>query len=1635
MKRLSYIVTFLVITAGVFQWLSRSYATTWEPRLRSQLEKTASRITHKKVRIDTIALAFKSIRLINIRATDPSDSDRPPLFEVSQVEFSFSLLGLPKAILNKEPMYAIGSVHLENPRVRLTAGDLPKMRSSGKRFTLPPWFTLSWQGGTFQWLDEKAPHGRWTLYQTEGSYRVRGPQQSVSIAAVLEQAERVSLEASTLRKRWKAHAKLTGGRLQETIDLLASFSGKPVLPAAWTATGTYQLHAQMSGRSIPVTPQEWLASLRTASLKLDSPADAVSTSTQAVVLQGSWSYENHRISTSKFSFKSPVATAIGSADITLSNTVPIGLVTIRADLDHGLVGQLPFKKASLHLSYAHGKWESHDSEIPLLGGRVQVKGISRAEGNDLSITADSLALDELTKKGSTPIFAGRLNTACTLRGTWKDFQLTGGWWLTDGAWGRTPLGEAKGDLEVTPKRFFVHGKSETTKFRISLAGHKTPESLYFDDVNLTLPSDATATLEGRYTLAPKSMHLTWTISHANLASDVPGMPLSEDVIRGTVSARGEIGGTLQDPRMSATLTSSGLVLYKNDVGPASAAMRFEKGKLSFPSFSLGTAISGSWVRDQGIVRLDNAVWGKTKIENGRVEFETAPQLVRIKSVVLRNKKTELTGQAKTSWHAKGSSGLTLTEWSGKGQLTVRGSTQPVQVPIAFEGELLSGSEEREGTITFSATLLKGHLQGKYQRAGTLADPRDHVTARLTQAQWRAFPISADLNATWSREGLKPLHIEGHVATGGDFELIGQLSNDAHMNGTFALKDLNLKTLGESLHFPKPIAGKANATLTVTGPLASPKWTGTFLAGPLVYAAGMDHPFKLDVVLLNMTLAELPENEDIMRLTLTEGEAKTSEALIRFHKGSYVEFAGQAPARLVLGTDLRNLHLGTFTLFGGLGLEGTWQIKPAGFAIQTKAQTRSLFINNYELEEGILQADFYDGELKFSAPPNSASLITGTVQLKKAPQLHITDLFISGKYEQGLAITGDLGPNLWDFKMEGRGLDIGTLSELAGFPYPLGGAANLRIVGRGDAKHPHVEGIIELDRGSILGLSYQTGTATFVWEDDRISFTKLFLHEPGRYGLEGAGVFPLKKKSKAGKEELPATPIDFSIRLKDANLSLLKSFSQEVLEAKGPLEGLLQIKGTLDDPQLSGSLKLTGGDVTGAHYLRRLRGGTLSIDFNDKTIYVRDVRGKSGDGEFRGSGKIELTSGFAPASYDLKLAVVSDKGVEIQVPELAIPDSPLAKKLKFLTTVSRVDVRGQVSLRGPAESPTFSGDGIFSNGHFTFPPSQKKPGKPSIIAWFRRIYWDVNLKFQDGAWFENELVQANVTGQMAIKGPSSQLEVDGGLDIGEGRISYLGLQFDIQQARFDIRSEKSGDRVINVPYVRGVAESEIQAVDTVSGTLGGSRLSVNDTITLNIDYAPISQIKPRLTSAVNPTMTQEKLLARVTNTDTENLTVQERNYLYQKQLVTLIDTSLTTPLAQNVLKKAGIADRLRAQHVFDPNTVTGGDLNTTSGQQQNSAVNLLANTKYTVEKDLSNRLSMGYGVRFIQSAQVNPELQEKKLDLVSDVQLSYRWFKNVFLRGSFDLPTSAPGILPDRRVTIEPRWRFGWWGNTNREKKK
>ncbi|MFA5974780.1 MAG: translocation/assembly module TamB domain-containing protein [Elusimicrobiota bacterium] len=1234
----------------------------------------------------------------------------------------------------------------------------------------------------------------------------------------------------------------------------------------------------------------------------------------------------------------------------------------------------------------------------------------------------NLASDINLLRRKLPGLKGQASAHAELSGTWEEPVLKGDLMAPSLTLNNVPLGKASASFLYKPGRLSF----PSFKMEPGISGNLDYKigSIPVWDLHVTAQGAPAATA-GAY-LMPRT---SWTGSlsgqltvHADEGLQGKGRVLWENGALGPWPlTRAEtsfifLPGSLTLQKMSC-VSSSGTVNLEGHAswkvpkpGEAVSAVRFQaKGEALSPQD--GTLWKVPLEATGDVHPADN--W------NGQADL-------RAPTVSVRQRTTD-GARMHLAWDRQ-SLQWTNTEW-GK-QWTSNGSLLFGKQSPSVQARL----QARRVPLTEWSQELKGWLSGICTWRGTLDHPTAEFSINLETASWRAIRFQSTVKGQWTAARL-PLTIDATTDQGGQLHFQGGYDPAARdVQGTLSLAKLPLHPLGESFSLPRTLEGRADGTFTVRGPIDRPSFTGHLEGGPVVYGSNVANPFKLETFSFDLTAQPSPERYNGLRLTIMEGLAKTREERIRLNPGSFVDLVRDArEAKIQAGLEIRNLHLGVFTLFGGLDLQGLWQIRPEGIAVRGDLHTRSLFINDYELEEGLVSVDYYNNVLQFHPAARSPALMTGTVDFRQAPQLHFTDFFISGRDHQRLELTGDIGPSLWDFRMAGHGLDMGTLGGLAGFPYPVNGTADLSIRGTGDAAHPYAEGTIDLRQGSVLGLSFRNGASAFAWQDDRITFTRLILSDPDRYTLSGTGVFPLSTAS--GKKKGSDRTVNFSLRLQDSNLGLLQSISNQVKKANGDVQALVQITGTADQPHLRGSARIIDGDITGSHYFKRLHDLNMAADFEGDELVIHELRGQSGEGKILIAGKIAF-AGLTPRAYDLHGDVVSRKGIQVQIPELAIPESPLAKRFRFLTISSYGDVKGHVIFKGPAETPAFSGEALITNGHFSFPPSHKNPPPPALMEWFRRIAWDVNLKFQDGAWFENELVEANLNGNLHLKGPSDRLRVDGGMDITEGQFSYLGVDFAIRSARYDVRSSDSDQGILNTPYVRGIAESQVQAVDTVSGQAGGgtgNRLDVNDTITLTIDYAPVDQIKPRFASATNPTLSQEKLLARVTQIDTGNLSPQERNYLFQQQMVRLIDTSLATPLAKRLLKPTGLVDTVRVSRIINPTTITPPETAGATAQQQTST-NLLANTKYTFEKNLSSRISLGYGVRFVE--ETVPDTLQNKLDLINDVELSYRWFKNVYVRGVFDLPNSSnPAFLPERRITIEPRLRFGWWGNTNKGKEK
>jgi autotransporter translocation and assembly factor TamB len=1768
----------------------------WEPQLRSELQKRAGSALGARVQIASISVSFfLRFSLKDVEIWDTRQEPETLLFRAKEVALTASFLDLPRALVHRNPLESIGQIEVDTPVVALTPEWVRSVRfeKSSSATATPLWFAVKWADGTFQWKDERAPHGAWTLYRSNGFFKIRGPRTETLVRGAVEEAESVNLHLTTLGRRWNAEGRLASARIPSVLTMLEGFLKRPLLPATWKADGRFDVDIQAGGRQSIKRTSAWASLIKEARVKFSNATLDLGRGPHAPPLQlnGSLVLKKNRLQFSHFSvgaentlfkvagFVLPFAAApqidvqahspkvdlslvsrygvgsstrsmplsgIGDCLLSVKGSVKRPMILLQLKVPEGHLWKWPFQAATIQIRGHSHQWEVDPSSLKIWDGRLSVKGHLTAGQASLQLTGEELSLPSASLLPPGEMVKGRLNFSATAQGPADNLHTTGSFWANGFAWVRSPERALRGDFDITSTRFQLQGGSEDDAVQVRLKGARTPKLITLENLFIQLSEVKTVSVYGLIQPLTSKLRLMINARNISLADDIPFLASRAPTLGGHADLQGTFEGPFDQPVFKADVQSHNFKAGVLPATQASAAIRWTPQELLVDSFRIEPGYAGSYrttlsgplkwelkltlakaqaaliaallgkqqpvagtlsgnialikadgLKGTGSVNFTDGSIGKWTVPQGALRFSLKGRSLDLQrlSWVTSQGKAEFKGDAtwelppegrtlgKIFYRGEGQlasvkEGSTWTipsklkgsinpldQWSGELDLSapaprLQGKTGPpisgkirwAPTVLHWEGFRWGPTLSSQGSLQFGdngalngqikavaldlaqwQTLFltdikepaQGTLNGTLTLSGTMSDPFLQLTGAVKKGVWRAFRFETGVEGRWKNNSLEPLILDGLLQTGGRARFQGRVSlADETASGSLELNDFELKPIAESLSFPKPLEGKARGTFTVSGSLSQLRFAGHLEGHSITYGTAAQNPLKLQSLIMDVKLEPSAQSNHITRLSITQAIAKTQEEEIRLQPGSYVEFAGPREAKMKLGSEIRNLHLGVFTLFGGLDINGTWKIQPEGFALQGDLFTRSLFINDYQLEQGHVQASYYNRVLSFEPPALGRSLVTGTVDFQKMPQLRFKDFAVSGRGHTGLRLNGDIGPSLWNFTMSGEGLDLSTLGGLAGFPYPLSGSADTKIKGTGDFAHPNVEGTLDVRDGRAIGLDFKTGTATFAWQGQRMTFTKLQMSDPGRYTLTGTGVFPVAAKNP--KRPTEDKTIDFTLRLIDSNLGLLQSVSKDVRSAEGSVSALVQVKGSIDAPQLKGSIRVKNGDVVGAHYIRHLRDFQLAADFDGNNLILSEFSGVSSKGSFKGGGRITF-SGFEPKFYDLALDIPSSKGIEVTVPELAIPESPLAKKLKFLTQASQCDVKGKVTFKGPADAPVFTAQVGLSRGHFTFPPSKKNPPPPAFMEWVRRIIWDVDLRFSDDAWFENELVEANLLGNLAINGTSDKLRVDGGMDIAAGKISYLGVEFDIRQARFEIHSTDNGSNIVTTPYIRGIADSRVPTIDTVTGS------SVEDIVTLTINFAPINEIKPQLRSSLDPGLAQDKLLARVSQLEMENLTPQERTYLYQQQMVRLIDTSLATPLARSVLKKTGLVDEVRVSRVINPSAQsTLIDPANPSAGQQDTATNLLAGTKYTVAKNLSSRLSLGYGVRFEQT--LNSDLTNK-LDLRSDVEMSYRFLSNIYLRGSFDLPNQNPSALPERKVTIEPHWRFGWWGNTNKPKPK
>jgi hypothetical protein len=940
-------------------------------------------------------------------------------------------------------------------------------------------------------------------------------------------------------------------------------------------------------------------------------------------------------------------------------------------------------------------------------------------------------------------------------------------------------------------------------------------------------------------------------------------------------------------------------------------------------------------------------------------------------------------------------GIAVEKFQAGGALSGRGRAD-FKTKTLESSWTVSGMDMARWGPRFSLThsaLLSGVVEGSLRLDGPWDAPRSRFSLRWRDAEWNGTDFGASLEGEGDGGLLRVKTLRGELGGGrlsgrADFNLRGSSSTvDAALEADAVPLTDTLRLLKLKL----PLQGVWGGRLSWTGPLKAAVLAGSLSGGETRVGKGLVTRWEGRFTARNREAA------------IEEFQAKTPEGVWRLKEGSGLFFTGPGEGRLRLVNELRNIHLGPVTFFGGLELAGGWRMDPEP-VFEAELRGRPLWANKQVLDGGIASLLWSGRKIVFQPLPFSRQKLSGVVLLEKWPQVRFEHLALAEGDKRRFWMHGEAGPGLWNFDMEAWDLEAESLMALADLDLPVSGLFSARLTGRGSAAAPRVQGEVRGRDGSVAFLPYDRIECEASWNGSVLKVGRLEASRRKGYTARGEGRFPVGPGSSEND-------LSFHLRLADGDLAVLKDVWPHCRSASGGFQGELKIVPSPDGPRTTGFLVLRDGLVRADRYFREASDLNARLVLDKDRILVENLSGRVGAGRVavRGSAGIR---GLDVTDYDLSLETIGRQGVEIEAPQLAVPPGPLLKRFSLfreaLADVSRGEPRVYLKLTGPDGEQRVEGTVFLDQAQFTYPPARREGGRRDtrFKNFLRDTFWDVHFRAGESTWYRNEYVNVQLEGAFHLYGKSGAFLPEARAEAKRGVISYLGQTYQVKRGVFEVvvdtRTAVADRRV--VPYLSGEAERTAVVPDPRG-------VPTPDTILMIVDRAPLGEIQPRFVSRNNPELASDRVAQRALGFSGEQLTPQERDQLLRGGLVQLLGSS-ASPLIGSLANRSGI-DIIR--FIYEPDR---DDLDSEESiQRQRRLADRLRGTGLSLGMQLGDRIFGAYKFKVDES-------QSHLFYFRDELELTYHLTGNLHLRASSELDTERIlGQPPDRRAVLENQWRF------------
>lgn len=304
---------------------------------------------------------------------------------------------------------------------------------------------------------------------------------------------------------------------------------------------------------------------------------------------------------------------------------------------------------------------------------------------------------------------------------------------------------------------------------------------------------------------------------------------------------------------------------------------------------------------------------------------------------------------------------------------------------------------------------------------------------------------------------------------------------------------------------------------------------------------------------------------------------------------------------------------------------------------------------------------------------------------------------------------------------------------------------------------------------------------------------------------------------------------------NADLSIAESFSEEIASARGAVAAEVSATRAGSEPwRYRGTLTIRDGAVDWG-LLVGVTQISASLDLDDRAVRLQELTGKLGGGGFLVSGVVSLDRG-----WDLGWAM---REASFEVPIW-------------------LDYRasGNGRLAGPLERPTLSGDIEIDQAVYDQPIEWAE-----FLPWFRRqtrapvgkrelpIVVDLHLFADGGLFVDNNLVKAELRGDLRAAGGGDALTWSGSIDVVSGEFVFRRRRFTIGSGVITFRRDRPTNPDLQFHGETSIStrDAEYQIEVEVGGTADRPRieftaddpsLTENDVLALVTFGRTVSQLQ-------------------------------------------------------------------------------------------------------------------------------------------------------------------------------------------------